>query len=109
MGPTRKYRQVKNRRLVVGEQTFVYSIIAYEALVKVRFYHERKTPFLEVAFDYPSLWAVDIYRPKVLVMLLQLHESLQRPITQGLTVVDCGESARWVPRLAAIDPPLSLG
>ncbi|MBP6115349.1 MAG: hypothetical protein KBC57_01060 [Neisseriaceae bacterium] len=109
MSATKKYRHVKNRRLMVDEQAFVYSIIAYEQVVKVRFYHERKTPFLEIAFDYPALWSVDIYRPKILVELLRIHGVGERAIGAGLTVVTPAESAVWVPRLALIEPPQSLG
>lgn len=106
---SRKFRQVKNRRLVIEGTVFVYSIIGYDQVVKIRFYHQRKTPFLEIAFDYPSVWAIDPYRPKVLAELLLIHQSLQRPIDAGLTVVTTAESARWVPRLGALAPPLSLG
>ncbi len=74
----KKFRQVKNRRLVLGDVVFVYSIIAYDQVVKVRFYHQRKTPFLDIAFDYRSVWLVDPYRPKVLAELLLIHQALQR-------------------------------
>ncbi len=109
MSGVRKFRQVKNRRLVVDDVALVYSIIAYDQVVKVRFYHERKTPFLEIGFDYPTLWSVDVYRPKVLAELVRLHRALAGPGTAGLSVVTPAQSTLWAPRLAAIEPPLSLG